>query len=255
MIPHAKLGSPGIVFPTSLSSPVLFIHTCAPLSSVSITPPNGAILLYSNQHKMAGERGASSSSPSLWAVPLSPMEEDEGDGPVSAAALFAQLDVDALRHLTALLPAAALLSLAAVSHDMAQTFCPAVVRLAVSKVSLRGCALQPALLALCKRYPMLTDLDLTRSGAVDADVALVGTSFPQLTRLSLAMCDDVSNAAMAEVARSLPSSSRSTSSAAATSTTTASALVGGCRNLPRSCSGGAISPTWRCGCSARSGAG
>ena len=100
---------------------------------------------------MAGERGASSSSPSLWAVPLSPMEEDEGDGPVSAAALFAQLDVDALRHLTALLPTATLLSLAAVSHDMAQTFCPAVVRLAVSKVSLRGCALQPALLALCKR--------------------------------------------------------------------------------------------------------
>ena len=50
----------------------------------------------------------------------------------------------------------------------------------------------------------------------------VAQSFPRLTRLSLAMCDSITNAALRKIASALPTCSTSSCSAAATSTTAAS---------------------------------
>ena len=56
------------------------------------------------------------------------------EAPDSGERRFAQLNVDAIQQITALLPTASLLALTAVSQELGRTFCPAVARLAVSKV-------------------------------------------------------------------------------------------------------------------------
>ena len=126
------------------------------------------------------------------------------DTDLAAASGFARLNTDAVQQIAALLPVSSLLTLTAVSHELGRTFCPAVLSLAVSKVSLRTASLPHALRGLSRRYPMLCDLDLSDSAAGDAEVAFVAGSFPSLTRLSLEGCDAVSDVALAKLAAQLP---------------------------------------------------
>ena len=56
------------------------------------------------------------------------------EGDTGGERRFAQLNVDAIQQITALLPTSSLLALTAVSLELGRTFCPAVARLAVSKV-------------------------------------------------------------------------------------------------------------------------
>ena len=96
------------------------------------------------------------------------MEIDSTALDVDNASLhFARLNTDAVQQITALLPSSSVLSLTAVSHELGRVFCPAVLSLAVSKVSLRASSLDAALASLSQRYPLLTDLDLSESGATD----------------------------------------------------------------------------------------
>ena len=119
--------------------------------------------------------------------------------------IFSRLDTDAVQQVAAFLPIGSLLTLSAVSQEVARTFCPAVLSLAVSKVSLRGDASLPqALRALSKRYPLLSDLDLKESDATDAEVALVAESFRSLTKLNLQECDDVTDRALLRLGSLLP---------------------------------------------------
>ena len=126
------------------------------------------------------------------------------DDTASMSMHFARLNNDAVHQITAMLPVSSLLTLTAVSHELGRTFCPAVLTLAVSKMSLRAASLQPALKGLARRFPMLTDLDLSYSDATDDDVRLVADSFPSLTRLSLERCDSISDASLEVLARALP---------------------------------------------------
>ena len=114
-----------------------------------------------------------------------------------AASHFSRLNDDAIQGITSLLPIKDVLTLTTVSLELNRAFSPAVIALAVSKVSLRGRALRPVLKALSRRYPLLTDLDLSNSGATDADVSFVASNFAHLTQLSLDGCDAVSDAALA----------------------------------------------------------
>jgi hypothetical protein len=114
------------------------------------------------------------------------------------------LQPDTVSAIAEFIPTASILTLAAVSKQTARTFEHAVLRLALSKVSLRTAALRPALQGLCRRYPGLTDLELSHSGATDADVAFIAGSFHQLTRLSLEGCDAISDASAAVLAEALP---------------------------------------------------
>lgn len=129
--------------------------------------------------------------------------EEEADA-TAGERRFAQLNIDAIQQITALLPTSSLLALTAVSQELGRTFCPAVVKLAVSKVSLRAASLAPALQGLSRRYPLLTDLDLSYSAADDENLHYVATHFPQLTRLSLEGCDAVSDAGLDAIAHNLP---------------------------------------------------
>ena len=66
-------------------------------------------------------------------------------GATSSETSFSQLEPDTGLHIASLLPAASLLSLTAVSKSVANVFCPAVTRIALSKISLLAAALLPAL--------------------------------------------------------------------------------------------------------------
>ena len=86
------------------------------------------------------------------------------EAPDSGERRFAQLNVDAIQQITALLPTASLLALTAVSQELGRTFCPAVARLAVSKVPEPFSPLSPSHTSLSHplTYPtVLTSLSNT----------------------------------------------------------------------------------------------
>ena len=102
-----------------------------------------------------------------------------------------RLDADTVLHLTSFLPTSSILMLTSASHEWGRIFRPAVVRLSISKLSLRGAPISPALEAVCRRLPALTDLSLANSAASDADIAMLARSCHPLTTLSLESCDEV----------------------------------------------------------------
>ena len=71
---------------------------------------------------------------------------------------FGRLDHDTVLYVTCFLPNSSILALSAASHEWARIFRVAVVRLSLSKLSLRGAPLSPALEAVCR----LSALDLIR---------------------------------------------------------------------------------------------
>jgi len=111
----------------------------------------------------------------------SPSDADESQ----PASLFSRLNSDAVNQISSLLPTPSVLTLAAVSREVSRTFRASVSTLALSKLSLRGSPLLPALAGLCHRYPQLEGLHLAYSGATDIEVAHICSSFSHLTTLSL----------------------------------------------------------------------
>ena len=125
--------------------------------------------------------------------------------PPTAGQLFQRLDADTVLHLTSFLPTSCVLDLTAASHEWGQIFSPAVICLAISKLSLRGAPLSPALEAICRRFPALTDLSLAHSVASDADIAMLAHTCHPLMKLSLESCDAIGDGSIALLASAMPS--------------------------------------------------
>ena len=120
-----------------------------------------------------------------------------------AESSMAALDADSILCVASFLRLADVLNLCAASREWDRLFRHAVTRLNVSKVSLGGAPLHVALQALCARLPALQHFDLSRSGARDADVALLGWSCRSLHTLRLEQCE-VSDASLAVLPHALP---------------------------------------------------
>ena len=125
------------------------------------------------------------------------------------ALLFASLDSDTVVHATSFLPSVSILALSSTSHEWMRIFRPAVLQLALSKLSLRGAPLAQALQAVCRRFPLLMELSLANSAASDDDLVLLASALRDnsisLTRLSLESCDAISDGALARAAAAMPS--------------------------------------------------
>ena len=119
--------------------------------------------------------------------------------------LMARLDADSVLHIAHFVGAQGVLRLCAVCREWARVYQQAILHLRLSLVPLAGAPLSRVLLPLLRRMPALTGMDLTGSGACDADVQIIGDAVGGALRdLRLNQCDRLVSCARTEPDPCLP---------------------------------------------------
>ena len=113
--------------------------------------------------------------------------------------LMARLDADSVLHIAHFVGAQGVFRLCAVCREWARVYQQAILHLRLSLVPLAGAPLSRVLLPLLRRMPALTGMDLTGSGACDADVQIIGDAVGGALRdLRLNQCDRLVSCARTE---------------------------------------------------------
>jgi len=127
------------------------------------------------------------------------MDEEE-----PAVVSFSQLDSDTLAHIASFFSLSEVLALDSVCHEWSSLFRPPRLALHITRVSLHGTPLTTALRAFSRRIPALSTLSLRGSDAVGRDVRAVCACFKSVTDLNLSGCDGLQDAHIAHIGAALP---------------------------------------------------
>eukprot|EP00962_Isochrysis_galbana_P025357 scaffold7800_cov113-Isochrysis_galbana.AAC.3 len=126
------------------------------------------------------------------------------DSAAIAAASFSQLDSDTLAHVASFLSSSEVLALDSVCREWSSLFRPPQLALHITRVSLHGTPLGGALRAFSRRIPTLSTLSLRGSDVDGRDVRVLCECYRCLTELDLSGCDALQDVHVARIGAALP---------------------------------------------------